>query len=179
MALEGRWWTWANLMSATRFACIAPCVWAVLVDRWDIAAACFATAVVTDFLDGPIARRRGDASPLGGVIDHASDASFVAASLAAIAATGRITPWLPILVAAAFIQYTWDSKVLAGRSLRTSRLGRYNGIAYYVVAGIPIISEALRLGWPPVAWVAALAWLLVGTTLISMFDRARALRTAS
>ena len=59
--------------------------------------------------------------------------------------------------------------------MRTSRLGRVNGIAYYVVAGTVIGKNALGLEWPPdeaIYW-AALAVLV--STLISMFDRLRAL----
>ena len=122
--LEGRWFTWANLLSAARLACIPPSVLAVLAGHWHIAAACFTTAVVTDFLDGPVARHRGDASPLGGLLDHATDAAFVAATLGALAAAGWITPLLPVLVVAAFVQYVIDSHAFEGHSLRTSRLGR-------------------------------------------------------
>ena len=40
---------------------------------------------------------------------------------------------LPGLVAAAFVQYTLDSRALAGQRLRASALGRWNGIAYFVL----------------------------------------------
>jgi phosphatidylglycerophosphate synthase len=153
---------------------MVPCVFAIIGHNWPIAAACFTTAAITDFLDGPLARRRGEASPLGGLVDHTTDALFVTGCLAALAADGWLTPLLPMLVMAAFVQYVLDSRALAGRSLRTSRLGRYNGIGYFVLPGIPIISEAIRLGWPPPAWISGLGWLLVVTTTVSMFDRARA-----
>lgn len=173
---DSRWVTWANLLSAVRLISVAPCTWAVLAGRWTIAGICFVVAVVTDLIDGPIARHHGDDSPLGGLLDHGSDALFVAATLGALATLGRM-PWiLPVLIVGAFLQYMLDSRALAGRVLRTSRLGRYNGIAYYVLAGIPIVSEALSLGWPPRSWVLGLGWLLVLSTVLSMSDRARALR---
>jgi hypothetical protein len=78
-------------------------------------------------------------------------------------------------VAAAFLQYVLDSRALAGRHLRTSVLGRANGIAYFVLVGIPVVRNALGLEWPAGYWIQALSWLLTATTLLSMGDRLLAL----
>ncbi len=169
------WLTWANGLTAVRLVGIAPGVWAICTGHWRMAAAVFVLAVLTDLADGPVARRFNHATPGGGLFDHSTDALFVAATLAALAAAGYVNVFLPGLVMLAFLQYVLDSRVLAGAVLRTSLMGRYNGIAYYVLAGIPIIREAAGLGWPPDSWVAAIGWLLVTTTLVSMADRALAL----
>lgn len=165
------WLTWANGLTAVRLIGIVPAAWAVCAGRWWLAAAIFAVAVVTDLADGPVARRFNHASPGGGLFDHTTDALFVATVLAALAATGYVNVFLPMLVVLAFLQYVLDSRALAGAVLRTSLIGRYNGIAYYVLAGIPIVREAAGLAWPPDSWVAALGWLLVLTTVASMADR--------
>ena len=143
-----------------------------------IATAIFWFAVATDLADGPIARRYGEASPLGGLLDHAVDATFCTMGLAAHAAAG-VVPWpLPLLVATAFVQYTLDSRSLAGRPLRASRLGRWNGIAYFVAVAVPIVRDTFDWSWPGAALVWWLAAGLVVTTLVSMGDRAIALRAA-
>lgn len=82
-----------------------------------------------------------------------------------------MTPLLPALVAAAFAQYALDSRVARGGALRASRLGRWNGIAYYVMLGIPLVRDALGLAWPGQALVLALSYALVASTLLSMADR--------
>lgn len=176
---QGRWITWANLLSGMRLATVVPCVFALLGLHWRIAAACFVVAVATDLLDGPLARRRGEASALGGLLDHGSDAVFVSSSLMALAMLDRLPTILPVLVVAAFLQYVFDSQALAGKSLRTSQLGRWNGIGYYVLVGIVVISEALELGWPPGTWITIIGWMLVLSTVVSMADRARALLATS
>ena len=61
-----------------------------------------------------------------------------------------------------------------GSRLRTSWLGRCNGIGYFVIVGMVLIRNALQLAWPTDVWIERLAWLLVLTSVISMFDRARA-----
>jgi len=157
-----------------RLVCAPACVWAIAGLQWRIAAGLFVLAVATDLLDGPVARRRGEVSPLGGLVDHATDAFFCTVVLAALALVDLAPAALPLLVAAAFVQYTADSRALAGKALRTSRIGRYNGIAYFVVAGIPIIRNALGWEWPPDSLVLALGWLLVASTVVSMADRLRA-----
>ncbi|RMG75946.1 MAG: hypothetical protein D6722_00195, partial [Bacteroidetes bacterium] len=89
-----------------------------------------------------------------------------------LAYLGAITPLLPALVLLAFGQYALDSQALAGAALRTSLIGRNNGIAYYVLLGIVIFREALALDWPASHWISTLGWLLVVTTAVSMTDRA-------
>jgi len=168
---SGRWLGLANAITALRFPLAPLCAWSILNDAPTLAAVSFGVAVASDLLDGRVARLRGEVSRLGGLLDHTSDALFVAAGLAALASLGRI-PWLlPPLVLLAFIQYALDSRVLAGRQLRTSRIGRLNGIAYFVLLGAPLIRDVLGLSWPAPGIVFALGWLLVASTGISMADR--------
>ena len=166
--------TVANALSAVRLLAAPVCAWATLGLHWHVAAGLFWLAVVTDLLDGPVARRRGEVSAFGGLADHATDALFCTVVLASLAALDLAPAVLPVLVAAAFVQYTLDSKALAGKALRTSRIGRYNGIAYFVLAGIPITRNALGWEWPPDDLVLALGWVLVASTAVSMLDRLRA-----
>jgi cardiolipin synthase len=162
----------ANLLTLARL-CAAPAIaGAVVLGHVHLAALLFVGAVVTDFADGPLARRRSEASTFGGLFDHATDALFVTGLLAALAWRGLLTPLLPVLVVVAFLQYLIDSDALRGRRLRTSRIGRSNGVGYYVAAGVPVIRDGLGLDWPAPSWVEALAWLLVATTLLSILERA-------
>lgn len=167
------WFTWANLLTALRLLITVPCAMAIVSGSWPLAATLFAIAVATDLLDGPLARRLNHASPVGGLFDHATDALFVTCALGALAMAGYVTWILPALVAAAFIQYALDSRALAGKHLRTSMIGRMNGIAYFFAAGTPIVKEALALTWPDASLIQGLAWLLVATSIVSMSDRAR------
>jgi hypothetical protein len=66
----------------------------------------------------------------------------------------------------------------APRGLRASSLGRFNGIAYYVVVAIPIVRDTLGLGWPGPLLVRLIAWGLVATTAASILDRVRLLLRA-
>jgi CDP-diacylglycerol--glycerol-3-phosphate 3-phosphatidyltransferase len=171
----------ANVLTAVRLLLIVP--FALLMARggtryaaW--AALMLAVAIATDLLDGPLARRRGTVSAAGGTFDHTADFLFVTSGLAAGASRGAF-PWiLPVLVAAAFIQYVADSYWLhRGRTLRTSRLGRYNGILYFAPLGGDIL---IRLGLTFLQpLLTLLVWILVVSTLISMGERLRAVMALS
>ncbi len=152
---------------------MAPALVASIVHGAHLTAfAIFWLAVATDLLDGRVARRFGESSPLGGFLDHATDALFVASGLGAVAALGETPALLPPLVVIAFTQYALDSRVRAGRPLRASSLGRWNGIAYFVLLGVPVVRDALGLGWPPAEWVRAMGWALCASTVLSMGERA-------
>ena len=170
-----RVFTVANSFTLVRLILVPACALAIVFHIHFLAFACFWLAVATDTVDGRVARRRGEVSALGGFFDHATDAIFVSTGLAALAYGDRVSPLLPVLVVLAFIQYALDSRVLAGRQLRSSRLGRWNGILYYVLLGTPLTRDALRLGWPGHGLVKFFAWTLVATTLFSMIERAGAL----
>lgn len=168
----------ANLLSVSRLLLVVP--FALLIARggaqnavW--AAVLFALAIATDLADGPLARARGTASPLGRALDHGADFLFVCAGLFAAATRGAL-PWLlPVLVAIAFAQYVVDSFWLhRARELRMSALGRWNGILYFVPLGGAILVElGLAFLALPNTWVA---WALVASTLASILDRAFAAR---
>jgi len=169
------WLTPANLLTLARLAAAPLCAGAILSGAPLAAFLLFVLAVASDFADGPIARRRGEVSSFGGLLDHGTDATFVTLGLAALAFEGLVPLPLPVLVPLAFVQYLLDSQALAGRPLRASFLGRWNGIFYFVLLGIPVVRDGLGLSWPGPALVLAIGWTLVATTVVSMLDRGFAL----
>ena len=180
------WLTLANAVSLARLALAVPLsVYAVFAQRWLLATGVFVVAVASDLLDGFFARRRQTVSALGGVLDHGADACYVTVTLWAIAYTEAqqrvdvIPGILPLFIALAFAQYLLDSKALAGQPLRSSLLGRANGIAYFVLAGVVLFRNALELAWLPDYAIYWFGLLLVVSTLASMFDRLQALLKTS
>lgn len=170
--LASRHLTWSNVLTLLRLVA-APFLFCALSGQniW-LACGLFWFAVATDFADGRLARARGEASTFGGLLDHATDASFVCLGLLALAFSGIVPQALPLLVILAFVQYVLDSKSLAGRKLRASLLGRWNGILYFVPIGIVTTRAALGLSWPSDSVVYGLGLLLVLSTIVSMADRA-------
>jgi len=165
----------ANALTAIRLVLLIP--FAFFMARGDrrsaaIALTLWTVAVVTDFLDGSVARRRGTVTALSGAFDHTSDFLFVTAGISAGAWRGAF-PWiLPVLITAAFAQYVIDSYwVHRQTKLRGSKLGRYNGILYFAPSCMDaLIRMGLRFLQLP---LTVLSWLLVLSTLVSMAQRLR------
>lgn len=145
-----------------------------------LVAVLLAAAIASDLLDGVVARRRGTASPAGQLFDHATDCTFVTAGLTGAALAGAVPPALPALVAAAFGQYAADSYWLHREPrLRMSTIGRWNGIGYFVplvvlAAARPEVVPALTPLLTAIARIVA--YVLIASTLVSIFDRATAVR---
>jgi len=175
MALRTRLVTRANGLTLLRLLAAPVFAAAVCAGAPRLAVALFALAVATDLADGWVARRFGETSPGGELVDHAVDAIFVTTGAAALAAAGLLPAVLPVLIACAFLQYAVDSRLTAARGLRASTLGRWNGIGYYAIVGTPVVRDALGLGWPGAGLVMALGWALVASTGVSMGDRLRRL----
>jgi len=161
----------ANATTAVRLLLTTPFV-ILMASGHDAARALavYTIALASDFADGPIARRRGTVTALGGTFDHTADFLFVTSGLFAGASRGAF-PWiLPSLIVVAFAQYFIDSYWIhrQGR-LRKSNLGRYNGMLYYVPLALDIV---IRLGarfLQPV--LKLLVWGLVASTVISIVQR--------
>ena len=182
----------ANLLTSLRLLLLVPAAWAFadpdIMASWALVLI-LATAIMTDYFDGIVARRRGTASARGQLFDHLTDFLFVTSCLAGLAYADAINPWLPALIVIAFGQYVLDSWFLyRQKSLRMSFIGRLNGVLYFVplsiTAGTRLIADFPR---PAPAWltsslylmIAVIAWVLFASTLLSIVDRALAPRRAS
>lgn len=163
----------ANALTTLRLVLVLPFVFFMANGGSRSAAAAliiWLVALTTDFLDGPIARRRGTVTAIGRTFDHATDFLFVTSGISAGAWRG-VFPWiLPICITAAFAQYVIDSYWIPLQvGLRASRLGRYNGMLYFAP---PCMDALIRLGvvfLKPLLRV--LLWALVASTIVSMLQR--------
>lgn len=143
--------------------------WAVTAEAWQLAFWLFVYAAASDFIDGPIARKLNRASDLGTRVDHVADCAFVFLALLAlvVADVGAVPLLLPFVQLIAFAEYAFFKSPSSGRLL-PSKLGRYNGIAYFVIVGAVVTQLAFALDWIPFAWIYALGWVLILSTAASL-----------
>ena len=165
------WLTRANALTALRLLLAPLLVLSICADAPVAATLVFCLAVATDFADGYVARRFGEATSLGRLIDHSVDATFVTVGTAALAGQGTLPAALPAAIAISFLQYALGSNPRAGQGPRPSRLGKWNGIAYYVIVAVPIVRDSVGLGWPGPSLVTLAGWLLVVTSVVSIANR--------
>ena len=102
--------------------------------------------VLSDFLDGRLARKAGAPSHGWGQVDAAADIAFNSLSLAVAAWLGRVGPWVPIGIAVLggrfLLRNLRPQLRLAGR-LAEDRAGKAAGVIYYLLVGAVALGMAV------------------------------------
>src|SRR5438132_3259379 len=135
-----------------------------------IAAAFFAVASITDWLDGYLARRRRQITWLGQVLDPIADKLLTSAAFISLVQLGLAPAWMVALIIGREFAIT-GLRSLAytkGITIPASPLGKIK-MASQVTAILLLI-----LGWRPLPWLApigyAALWVVMLTAVISAAD---------
>ena len=150
------------------------------------ALAAFAAAAATDVLDGLVARALHQRTRLGAFLDPIADKFLAACALIALAVTGKLPTWLPVLVVARDVAQLVAAAILRSvhRTIPVAptRIGKY---ATFALAATVVLALASDYGGIPnreaAPFVMALALLAAECVAISFAQYAlffvRALRT--
>jgi cardiolipin synthase len=161
-----------NLITALRILLIAPIAVALLRHELLIALGLFFFAVVSDLLDGFIAKRFGWQSALGGVLDPAADKLLLATSFVVLAVMHLVPLWLMatavardlIIVGGAIAYRLWLGPVQA----RPSNLSKLNTLCQALFILCVIARQQFS---QPDAWaIVTLGALTFLTTAVSGID---------
>jgi len=149
-----------NLLSFLRILLI-PVVVGLIVHRSTsrLGLVVFALVAATDWVDGYVARRTGQVSDLGRILDPVADRLAIAAGLIALVVRGVFPLWaaLPILVRDAAILVVGAS-VLARSGLRIDVRFVGKAATFSLVVGIAAVSWG-RLHLPLPHAMLALGWV--------------------
>ncbi len=143
-------WNLANALTALRIV-LAPVFLALYVggDRLRALAA-FAAAAATDVLDGLVARALRQPTRLGAFLDPIADKFLAACALIALAATGRLPPWLPLLVVSRDLAQLAGAAILRSTHhavpVAPTRIGKYATVA---IAATVVVALAGDFGAYP------------------------------
>jgi CDP-diacylglycerol--glycerol-3-phosphate 3-phosphatidyltransferase len=165
-----------NALTSLRVA-LVPLVTVVILTtphEWEICAAVFAIAAVTDALDGHIARARGCISRFGTFMDPIADKLLIGAALVALAAVDRAHVLVPLVIIAREVAVT-GLRLHArrhGLEISASPLGKAK-MALQVAMVLSLM--ALTTG---TTWVQGLVYMTVGLTILSGLDYFAAYRRA-
>ncbi len=164
--------TLPNALTALRLV-LAP-VFLVLYVRGDTlrALAAFAAAAATDVLDGLVARALHQHTRLGEFLDPIADKFLAACALVALAATGRLPVWLPVLVVARDAALLAGATILRGTRHRVpvapTRIGKYATFALAATVVLALGSDlGAYTGAQAAPWVAAMGLLAAECVALS------------
>lgn len=135
-----------------------------------VGAAIFGIASLTDWLDGYLARRRGQVTWVGQVLDPIADKLLISATLISLVQLDLAPAWMVAIIIGREFAITGLRSVAYARGLTmpASPLGKLKMVSQ-VVAILLLILGWERMPLLLLAGQAAL-WVVLGTALISAFD---------
>lgn len=156
----------ANIFTLSRMALIIPFVAMFFIAApWGLnaALAIFVVASVTDFLDGRIARARGEVSALGAALDPLADKLLITTALILLARNGvihgaGIIAVIIIILRELLVSGLREAFTAKGGSLAVTGLAKMKTAAQLIAAGVLIAAAPGGLIGPPAA--------LAGTSLL-------------
>ncbi len=159
-----------NALSAARILLIPAFVW-LIVDRDTTFTGLllFGAVVSTDWLDGFVARRTGQVTEVGKVLDPTADRLAIAAGLVALVVRGAFPLWAALLILVRDVPI-----LLAGVMLMVTRRirieVRFIGkvATFSVVAAIGLIAWG-NLGYPFPAAARAVGWCTYAVAIVEYY----------
>lgn len=168
---EARVLTVPNALTLVRFGCIPVFVWLVAEphrEGWLAAAVLLGALGATDGVDGFLARRLGQVSTVGKVLDPVADRLLLLSAAVAIIAVGAVPTWLAVvavvrelLVAAGFLIVA----AAGGRRVDVRWAGKAG--TFGLMCALPLfLAGHAGVSWHEVAevlgWVSAIPGLAFG-----------------
>ncbi len=156
----------ANLITLARIGFIVPFVLLFITDAsWNLKAALvvFVVASLSDFLDGWVARARGEVSALGAALDPLADKLLIAAALILLLRNGIINgagviAVIVIILREIMVSGLREAVAMKGGSLPVTTLAKWKTAAQLVAAG-------LLLATAPTGFIGA-EWKSLGTAAL-------------
>ncbi len=146
-----------------------------------LASALFIAASITDGIDGYLARKRGQITTMGMLLDPLADKLFIAAAfISLVQLNPRLVPaWVAVVIIGREFLVSGLRSIAAseGFTIEASELGKFKMVVQ-IVAVVAVILDHRWTEWPigknyifPVHWIAFLAiWFMVVLSLVSAID---------
>lgn len=183
-------WNLPNALTVMRILLVPVFVWLVLrhggdepVTRW-WAWGVFAVAIVTDRIDGDLARSKGLVTTFGKVADPIADKALTGAGFITLSMIGEIPWWITVVILAREVGITamrfW---VIRHGVMPASRGGKIKTFLQGTAIGLfvmPLWTVPLEPLWRGIAWLVLIAALVVTVaTAVDYVMKAMTLRTTS
>jgi cardiolipin synthase len=163
-------WTVPNLISLTRILLIPVFCWLILnEDSTTAGILVFAGVVATDWVDGTIARRTGQVSEVGKILDPVADRLAIASGLIALMVRGAFPVWAGVLILARDLAVlVVGSVVLIRRGVRVDVRAIGKVATFSLMIAVPSISWG-NLGYPLAELALACGWAAFAVGIVEYY----------
>jgi CDP-diacylglycerol--glycerol-3-phosphate 3-phosphatidyltransferase len=177
-----------NSITLTRILSIPLLIWILSSSRFQtldgekelLASALFIAASITDGIDGYLARKRGQITTMGMLLDPLADKMLIAAAFITLVQfnPSLVPAWIAVVIIGREFLVSGLRSIAAseGFTIEASELGKFKMLVQ-IVSVVAVILDHRWKEWPvgpyifPVHWIAVLSiWFMVFLSLISAFD---------
>ena len=181
-----------NSITLSRIFSIPLLIWILSSSRFTsvngqkelLASALFIAASITDGIDGYLARKRGQITTMGMLLDPLADKLLIAAAFITLVQfnPSLVPAWIAVVIIGREFLVSGLRSIAAseGFTIEASDLGKFKMVVQ-IVSVVAVILDHRWKEWPvgryvfSVHWVALLAiWFMVVLSLVSAFDYFRA-----
>jgi CDP-diacylglycerol--glycerol-3-phosphate 3-phosphatidyltransferase len=144
-------------------------LWGVVVTNELLALAIFLAAAATDLLDGYLARRWGQITTVGTLLDPIADKLLISAALISLVQVRALPGWIAILIIGREFAISGLRSIAAsaGYTIAASDLGKTKMV--FQVAAVSLLMLALR--WPELRDAALVSvWTVVFFSVVSAIN---------
>ena len=178
-----------NYITISRIASIPLLMWILSTSRFSslhgekelLASAVFIPASITDGIDGYLARKRGQITTMGMLLDPLADKLLIAAAFVSLVQfnPALVPAWIAVVVIGREFLVSGLRSIAAseGFTIEASELGKFKMLVQ-IISVVAVILARRWHEWPlfgiyifPVYWIAWLAiWFMVLLSLVSALD---------
>lgn len=159
----------ANIVTVVRILFSPVFVWLLLSDagrdgglRW-VAAVLFLIAILTDSVDGFLARRQNLVTDFGKLVDPIADKILVGAALVGLSILGELWWWVTVLILLREVGITvFRFLALRDRVIPASITGKVKTWAQSVAVAVLLVPADRALG----AWYLWIGWVVMAVALV-------------
>ena len=178
-----------NYITMSRIFSIPLLIWILSTSRFPssngqkelLASALFIAAFITDGIDGYLARKRGQITTMGMLLDPLADKLLVAAAFITLVQfnPSLVPAWMAVVIIGREFLVSGLRSIAAseGFTIEASNLGKFKTVVQ-IVSVVAVIIDHRWKEWPvygsyffPLHWIAFLAiWFMVFLSLVSAID---------
>ena len=149
---------------------LVPFLVVVLLTKFDgretVGLIIFLTAIATDFLDGWFARRRGQVTTLGALLDPIADKLLVSAALISLVELGLAPAWMVVVVVGREFAVSGLRAIAAGQGIVIPASGWGKAKMFSQVSAVSLLILATRHAAYHFPGTVAL-WVVVAVAIVS------------
>jgi CDP-diacylglycerol--glycerol-3-phosphate 3-phosphatidyltransferase len=167
---------WTIAWFREQLAAISWLAWTAQLVNWLsiwrelVAVVIFLTAAATDWLDGFLARRRGQVTTLGTLLDPIADKLLTVSAFISLVELGLAPAWMIVLIVGREFAVSGMRSIAAARGviISASAWGKYKTVAQVVAITLLILTNTLEPWNRYINLGKAVLWVVMGLAIISM-----------